>query len=138
MKKSKHVFALLLMLSALLFGVFILNTDSAQAKSYSIPKSLRGTWYCYDHDTGRYSKIRYGKKGQYYGKKVMKQRGKVKHVKFKGKKYYQIWVSVNSYDVRTTRERIADKKRRVLWVFSQGTATAYFRKKIRVTYQQVL
>ena len=100
MKKSKHAVALLLMLSALLFGAFILNTDAAQAKSYSIPKSLRGTWYCYDNYTGKFNKIRYGKKGEYYGKRLMKPRRKVKHVKVKGKKYYEIWDTVNPYDVR--------------------------------------
>jgi len=136
MKKSKRIVALILAVSALLFGVFMLNTGTAQAKSYSIPKSIRGTWYCYDNDNGKFYKLRYGKKGEYQGKTFMKQRGKVKSVKLKGKKYHEIWTSVNPYDVRTTTGKFAGKKRRVLWFLSQGTATAYFRKKIRVTYQQ--
>ncbi len=134
MKKHQLISAILLTVCTLLLGLIMINPQTAQAKSYTTPKSVRGTWYSFNMSTYKYNKIHITKHGEYHGKHFDKLRGKVKRVKYGNRKYYEIWTTVNPFDVRVSKETLLGKKRTVLWVGSQGTATAYFRKHLRLSY----
>ena len=135
MKQRKNMTMLLLAIAALFFGLVAINNQTAEAKSYTIPKSVRGSWYAFNMSKYTYSKVHITAHGEYHAGHYYKQRGKAKATKLHGTKYYKIWTSVNPYYVRASKGNFLGKKRAVLWVNSQGTVTAYFHSKIPLTYQ---
>lgn len=135
MKKHQLISAILLTVCTLLLGLIMINPQTAQAKSYTTPKSVRGTWYSFNMSTYKYNKIHITKHGEYRSGYYYKLRGKTKSEKLGKSKYRQIWTGVNPYDVRTSKGTFLGKKRAVLWVASQGQVTAYFHQHLHLSYQ---
>ena len=136
--KAKKWLVWLVAILAVMTGGVLAQAQTASAKTYTIPKSLRGKWYAYSMDTGKYDTINLTKTGEKRGKKTYKQRVKVKKVTLRHQKYYELLTTVNPFDVRVTKGTAFGKKRTMLWMASQGRITAYFRNKIHVSYQELL
>ncbi|RRK09267.1 hypothetical protein D1831_13675, partial [Lactiplantibacillus garii] len=134
-KKYRLFLSLLLTVFTLVCGLVATSPQTAEAKTYTIPKSVRGTWYAFNTSTYKYNKVHITKHGEYHSGYYYKQRGKAKVQKFGGVKYYQLWTSVNPVGVRASKGKFMGKKRAVLYIASQGVVTAYFHKHIRLTYR---
>lgn len=139
MKKTKIIsFAALATLGA----GFAVTPITASAKTYTTPKSIRGTWYAKSGSS--YDTIAAKTTGFKWLGTNYKLKAKVTKTKFskattrskvvRGKTFFKVKAFMSTYYMRVSKAKVNGKYRKVLYMYSNGLTTAYFTSKVNKDY----